>query len=160
MESQCKILRVNFAAPSPLQMRNRGCTVLHRPRYFAKLMLPLYRLECCAPLRRMEDKIRSLCQQIVAERDEKKATSLIVRLRDELHQHVEQFRARLGTYPGIIERRKLVHLVQPFPLCPICQESVELTTARTNEDGLALHDDCYIGILKSTVRSPQPNAAA
>jgi hypothetical protein len=108
----------------------------------------------------MEDQIRSLCQQIVAERDESKATSLIVKLRNELHQHVEQLRARLETYPAVIERRKRIHFDQRFPLCPVCQEFVELTTARTNEDGQALHDDCHIGILKSTVRAPETTVPA
>ena len=108
----------------------------------------------------MEDKIRSLCQQIATERDEAKATSLIVRLRGELHQYVEQLRKKLVTYPAIIERRKPIRFDQHFPLCPICKESVELTTARANEDGQALHDECYIGILKSTMRSAEPTVAA
>lgn len=106
----------------------------------------------------MADQIRNLCQQIVAERDEKEATRLIVMLRDELHQYVERLRARLGTYPAVIERRNLIHFDQRFPVCPVCKDSVELTTARANEDGQALHDDCYIGILKSTVRPPEPTA--
>lgn len=63
------------------------------------------RLECRAPLRRMEDKIRSLCAQILAEQDEAKLTSLIVDLRGQLHRHIERLRAKLVDYPVTIERR-------------------------------------------------------
>lgn len=108
----------------------------------------------------MEDQIRSLCEQILTERDEEKATALIVTLRERLHQYVLQLRTRLGTYPAVIERRDPLQFHQRFPICPICRESVELTTARTNEDGQALHGDCYVWILKATITAPGPTAAA
>ena len=67
--------------------------------------MPPLRLGCGAPLRRMEDKIRTLCAQLLAEQDEAKLTLLIVELRNELHQHIERLRAKFANYPVIIERR-------------------------------------------------------
>jgi hypothetical protein len=31
-----------------------------------------------------------------------------------------------------------------FPTCPLCNEPVELETAKTDEKGNAIHDECYI----------------
>lgn len=129
-------------------------------RCIVSVVSPLHRLECRAPLRRMEDQIRSLCEEILAERDEEKATSLIVSLRDKLHQYVLELRARFGAYPAVIERRTLLQFHERFPICLVCKESVELTTARTNEYGQALHDDCYFGILKATITFPEPTTVA
>jgi hypothetical protein len=53
----------------------------------------------------MEDKIRALCAQILAEQDEAKLTALIVELRDQFHRHIERLRAKLVDYPVTIERR-------------------------------------------------------
>ena len=53
----------------------------------------------------MEDKIRALCAQILAEQDEAKLTALIVELRDQLHRHIERLRAKLVDYPVTIKRR-------------------------------------------------------
>jgi hypothetical protein len=80
-------------------------------------------------LRRIEDKIRSLCQRIVAEQNEGKATSLIVRLRDELHQHVEQLRTRLGRYPTAIERRNVINFDQRWLMPERIFRQVELDSA-------------------------------
>jgi hypothetical protein len=30
-----------------------------------------------------------------------------------------------------------------FPICPICNEAVEIKTAKTDEDGKAVHEECY-----------------
>jgi len=79
---------------------------------FATLrMLPL-RPGCDMPLRRMEDKIRALCAQLLAEQEDAKLTLLIDDLRNELHQLVERLRAKFTNYPVIIERRKRVSIPQ------------------------------------------------
>jgi hypothetical protein len=31
-----------------------------------------------------------------------------------------------------------------YPVCPICNEHVELETARTDEKGKAVHEECYV----------------
>jgi|HubBroStandDraft_1064217.scaffolds.fasta_scaffold00537_18 hypothetical protein len=54
----------------------------------------------------MEDKIRSLCEQILAGSDDEELTRLIVELRKALHQYVQQLRAKLADYPAAVERRK------------------------------------------------------
>jgi len=59
-------------------------------RYSAKLLLVSYRLEGGEQLRRMEDKIRTLCAQLLAEQDEAKLTPLIVELRDQLRRRIER----------------------------------------------------------------------
>jgi len=53
----------------------------------------------------MEDKIQSLCARILAGNDDDKELSLIVELRDALHQHVQRLRARVAEYPAAGERR-------------------------------------------------------
>ena len=30
------------------------------------------------------------------------------------------------------------------PLCPVCNEAVDLTVAKTDEDGRAIHEECYL----------------
>jgi hypothetical protein len=37
------------------------------------------------------------------------------------------------------------------PMCPICGEPVRLEEAMTDEDGRAIHEDCYVVNLKSTI---------
>jgi hypothetical protein len=34
-----------------------------------------------------------------------------------------------------------------YPVCPICNQHVELETAKTDEKGRAVHEDCYITLL-------------
>jgi hypothetical protein len=35
-----------------------------------------------------------------------------------------------------------------FPICPLCSEPVELETTKTNEDGKAVHEECYYEKIK------------
>lgn len=42
-----------------------------------------------------------------------------------------------------------------FPICPICNEPVQLTTAVTNEDGKAVHEECYVETVKSKSQQSQ-----
>jgi hypothetical protein len=55
-------------------------------------------------MRRTEDKVRSLCTQILAVKDDE-LRPILVELRDALHQHVERLRGRLLEYPIALERR-------------------------------------------------------
>jgi hypothetical protein len=54
----------------------------------------------CAMDRHMEDRIRKLCAETVAERDPEKARELSRELRTELHNFIEALRARVPDYPG------------------------------------------------------------
>ena len=36
------------------------------------------------------------------------------------------------------------------PICPICREPVRLEDAKTDEDGRAIHEDCYCASVKGT----------
>jgi len=51
----------------------------------------------------MEDKIRSLCTQILATKDDDKLRPILVELRDALHQHIQRLRGRLREYPIVLE---------------------------------------------------------
>jgi len=41
-----------------------------------------------------------------------------------------------------------------FPMCSLCNEPVELRTAKTDEDGKAVHEECYT--LKMQPPRPMP----
>jgi two-component system, chemotaxis family, chemotaxis protein CheY len=55
--------------------------------------------------RRLEDKIRELCQEAISTRDDAELAPALTQLREALSQHVEQSRARLIEFPGVSERR-------------------------------------------------------
>jgi hypothetical protein len=44
-----------------------------------------------------------------------------------------------------------------FPICSICNEPVEINTAKTDEDGKAIHEECYVMIIIRKGASP-PNS--
>ena len=58
-----------------------------------------------APRRRVEDKIRSLCTQVQAAKEDGEVTPLLIELRPALDQYIEQRRASLTVYPFGVERR-------------------------------------------------------
>jgi hypothetical protein len=41
------------------------------------------------------------------------------------------------------------------PICPICHEPVRVEEAKTDEDGQAIHEDCYFASLKHTLSITQ-----
>lgn len=36
------------------------------------------------------------------------------------------------------------------PICPLCREPIRLEDAKTDEDGQAIHENCYLASLKGT----------
>jgi hypothetical protein len=56
-------------------------------------------------LRRMEDKIRALLDDLLATEDEQEQLRKIAEVRGALHEHIERVRARLGAFPTGQERR-------------------------------------------------------
>jgi hypothetical protein len=56
-------------------------------------------------MRRVEDKIRKLSAQLLAAEEDEELRSMLVELREALHQHIERLRARLADYPIVVERR-------------------------------------------------------
>jgi hypothetical protein len=56
-------------------------------------------------MRRVEDKIRRLSQQLLAAEKDKELRPMVVELREALHQHIQRLRARFADYPIVIERR-------------------------------------------------------
>jgi hypothetical protein len=55
--------------------------------------------------RRMEDRIRDLCEQAVGETDSAKLRGILLELRDALHRHIGHIRTKLSAYPVAVERR-------------------------------------------------------
>ena len=55
--------------------------------------------------RRMEDRIRKLCAEVIAEPDPEKARELSRQLRTELHDFIAGLRARVSNYPVVDDRR-------------------------------------------------------
>jgi hypothetical protein len=58
-----------------------------------------------AMFRRMEDKIRKLSQQLLTATSDQEMTWILAELRLALRQHVERLRARVASYPVMVERR-------------------------------------------------------
>jgi hypothetical protein len=120
---------------------------------------------------RMEDKIRRLCRQLIAaEDDQEEFRSILVDLRDALHQHIERLRTHFATYPFVIERRvrngipatsELPWLAeaQDFQMiCDICNRPLKLgMDTAADEDGKAVHETCYI---KLVLKGNSPAASA
>jgi hypothetical protein len=119
----------------------------------------------------MEDKIRRLCRQLIAaEDDQEEFRSILVDLRDALHQHIERLRTHFATYPFVIERRvrngipatsELPWLAeaQDFQMiCDICNRPLKLgMDTAADEDGKAVHETCYI---KLVLKGNSPAASA
>lgn len=64
--------------------------------------------------RRAEDRIRELCSQLFATKDDAAHASILVDLRKALHQHIEQLRARVAEFP-VVERRVRTGISSPKP---------------------------------------------
>lgn len=54
--------------------------------------------------RRMEDKIRQLCQRAIAEQDPEQFTKIVVELRETLHTQIKTLRQRIAA-ANLLERR-------------------------------------------------------
>jgi hypothetical protein len=67
-------------------------------------------------MRRIEDKIRSLCSQVQAAKEDGEVTPLLIELREALHRHIEQMRGTLTAYPFVVERRSRNGI--PMPVNP------------------------------------------
>jgi hypothetical protein len=50
--------------------------------------------------------------------------------------------------------------VQRFPICPLCKEPVEINTAKTDDYGNAVHEECYVMSLTRKDATPPPQNPA
>lgn len=64
-------------------------------------------------MRRMEDRIRKLCSELLAKRGDEEFGPILVELREALHQHIEILRKRFGAYPFFVERRSRNDFLPP-----------------------------------------------
>jgi hypothetical protein len=53
---------------------------------------------------------------------------------------------------------RFIHTLR-LPKCSICNEPVELETAKTDEDGKAVHEECYAGRMRLKEITPPPKAS-
>jgi hypothetical protein len=79
--------------------------------------------------RRMEDRIRKLCAEVIAESDPERARELSRELRMELHDFIAELRARVSSYPVVADRRAQTGVPPP--------ESVSETTSASLREGAA-----------------------
>lgn len=49
---------------------------------------------------------------------------------------------------AITQAVNAMHNGKHFPICPLCNELVELENAKTNPDGKAVHEECYARALE------------
>jgi hypothetical protein len=69
-------------------------------------------------MRRVEDKIRRLSQQLLAAEEDKEVGPMLAELREALHQHIERLRARFAAYPIVVERRVRNGIPPPLITAP------------------------------------------
>ena len=74
---------------------------------------PACTAEKAAPTRRTEDRIRELCAQLLATKDSPANESLLAELREAVHLHIQNLRARVAEYPAMIERRVRKKIPRP-----------------------------------------------
>jgi hypothetical protein len=43
----------------------------------------------------------------------------------------------------------------PFPVCPLCNEAAEINTAKTDDEGRAVHEECYVRNLAQSKGAPK-----
>ena len=53
---------------------------------------------------------------------------------------------------------RFIHDIR-FPKCSICNEPVELEAAKTDEDGRAVHEECYMRRMRLKQVTPPPKAS-
>lgn len=46
----------------------------------------------------------------------------------------------------------------PFPLCPICSLPVIIEKCKTDENGKAVHEECYVLKIRATLKKPPTNS--
>ncbi len=88
-------------------------------------------------MRRIEDKIRRLCTQVLATDDEDTLRPMLVELRSALHQHVQHFRGRIANYPFLVERRTrngILPFATPASQNAAKESSATTRTEQTNPD--------------------------
>ncbi len=53
---------------------------------------------------------------------------------------------------------RFIHILR-LPHCAICNEPVELETSKTDENGKAVHEDCYARKIRLKEITPPPKAS-
>jgi hypothetical protein len=120
---------------------------------------------------RMEDKIRRLCTELLAAKDDQEEfRSILVELREALHQHIERLRAHFATYPFVVERRVrnenpstsglpwLADAAVFQTTCHVCNRPLKRAMDKAaDEEGRAVHETCYI---KLALKGNSPETSA
>ena len=87
-------------------------------------------------LRRMEDRIRKLCDALVIEQNPAMAEALVKQLREELHGYVAGLRTKAAKYPFIIkERRGAMSAASTEPPSTAIEAAADTETSLTSKAG-------------------------
>jgi hypothetical protein len=54
----------------------------------------------------------------------------------------------------------MTHPLPSLPSCAICRQPVRLETAKTDENGQPVHEDCYLQHLMTSLQYPPPSHRA
>jgi hypothetical protein len=73
--------------------------------------------------RRLEDRIRSLCAELLRERDHLQIGKLSGQLRSQLHTYVEELRKQFAVYPGVQAYRRETDAIPNAPPVPHIPEA-------------------------------------
>jgi hypothetical protein len=74
-------------------------------------------------LRRFEDRIRTLCAELLEQSDYRRIQQLSRQLRSELHTYVEELRKQFAVYPGVQAYRRSTDAVPNAPPVPHIPEA-------------------------------------
>ena len=67
-------------------------------------------------------------------------------------------RARVQWIVNLHRRRPVMPRPAPLPACSICNKPVQLETSKTDENGSAVHEECYVlklTLKQATIPSPR-----
>jgi hypothetical protein len=119
-------------------------------------------------MRRLEDKIRELCAKATATSNSTELNEIFAQLKASLREHIQRFRRSASKYPYGRERRQLPSVEKPgrlfmqLPnasrprslesapsfLCEPCDRLLSLETAKRDDDGKSVHEECHAQKLK------------
>ena len=105
--------------------------------------------------RRMEDKIRRLCSELMEATDSSQQIGKLGELRRELQLHMQRLRARLASYP-VAEERRVLHGLPP-PDMPMPEPASPMPEAAIPPPAQTLETSSPANVMEMT--NPEPPAA-
>jgi hypothetical protein len=103
------------------------------------------------PARRLEDRIRELCARAISAQ-ESELDSIFFALQQALREHNERLRKlaaeKLAAWPSLGGGMAVRPAVFGTSFaCAICRNPIPLEDSKVSEDGLPIHEECYVAKL-------------